>query len=225
MTVDATTRRLPGALCSAWVVGAMLLATVGTSSAEGVRVARADARLWVSFEVDNVLNDAVWSSLRSGLPTRVRQRIALWQRRSALWDRRVEELSTEYRVVYDLIEETYDLFDTEGLLESNLDPPEIEERVATMLATSLMELNRLSAEGSYYVEVEVLVQPLSVEEVRDLERWLNGRIRGEGGLGRLSSQVIGLFKSQVGLGERRRNIRSPDFRRASLEELGEPRGR
>lgn len=42
-------------------------------------------------------------------------------------------------------------------------------------------LERLDEEDRYYAVVEIVVEPLSVEEVRDLERWLQGNLReGDG---------------------------------------------
>ncbi len=213
--------RWHGTGASLWPLGILLILGLAPASlrAASVEVVRAEGRLWVSFRVDDLFGEGVWSSLRSGLPCRIRQRASLWQRRSALWDRRVAELREEYRIVYDLIDETYDLFDVEGLLESELDPPEITERMSAMPFTPLVEESILLSSQHYYVTVEVEVQPLSVEEVRDLERWLSGSLRGGSGLGRISSQVIGLFKSQVGLGERRRGARSADFEAESVNEM------
>lgn len=201
--------RVPTSL--AILVLAWLQLGYSTSATAEVRVSAADGRLWASYEVEGVFEAGIWSSLHSGLPSRVVHRVSLWESRSALWDRRVAEWTSTYRVVFDLIEETYDLFDDAGLLESNLDPPEVEDRVSIADDVPLVELDSLDEEGSYYVRVEVEVQPLTVHEVRELEHWLNGRIRGSNGLGGLSSQVIGMFKSQVGLGERKRSLRSGPF--------------
>lgn len=203
----------------AWALLLVLLAVI-PSTADEIRVGRSDDQLTVGFGLDRVLGEEVLESLRSGLPSRVRHRVQVWQQRSTLWDRQVLERQRGFRVVFDLIEETYDLFDEAGLLETNLDLPELEERLAEMPPAPLCELERLDEGDRYYVVVEIVVEPLSVEEVRDLERWLQGSLRegDDGGLGRLPSQLLGVFKSRVGLGERRHVVQGSVFRVDELRE-------
>jgi hypothetical protein len=199
---------------------------VESAAAEEMRVSRGDGRLWVRYRVEGLFDDSIWSSLRSGLPGRVQHHVKVWERRSPLWDRRVAQWDASYRIVFDLLDETYDVFDAEGLLESNLDPPEVVDRVLNLGELPVADLDDLDPDGRYYVEVEVEVEPLTVDEVRDLERWLGGRHGDSSTLGRLSSQVVGMFKSRVGLGERRRSLRSDLFRREELKRLPEsPRER
>jgi len=70
----------------------------------------------------------------------------------------------------------------------------------------------------YYVVVEVLLSPLSVEEVRDLQEWVRGNLRGgKGRLGGLSEQILGIFRNKMGLGERRGLARTPAFEPGELE--------
>lgn len=202
---------------------ALLLGGASPAFAEEIGIHRAQGELYVDFRLEQVLEEGVLESLRSGLPSRVRHRVQIWQQRSTLWDRQVIESRRHFRIVYDLIDETYDLFDDRGLLETNLELFELEPRLAEMPPEPVCSLDELEEGDRYYALVEIVVEPLSVEEVRDLERWLQGSLRENdgGALQQLPSQLLGLFKSQVGLGERRHEVRSATFRPAELSRLEE----
>ena len=200
-----------------------LVATVAWADDVHVDVHGADGWLLVGARTDALLDDGVERSLRSGLPARVAVDVELYAARDAFWDRLRERARFEVRVLFDLLDERYDVIDETGaLLLRTTDVDSMKGWVQRFEGFPLVALEDLD-DDTCYVVVSMRVEPLSVDEVRDLERWLQGNLReGEGLLGRLSTQVLGMLKGRVGLGDRRVDGRTSEFRATRFADHGAP---
>jgi hypothetical protein len=80
--------------------------------------------------------------------------------------------------------------------------------------------------STYYVAVEMAVQPLTVEEFRELDGWISGRIHGEGAEregGGVSGAFFGFLIDLAGFGDKILEAETPGFRPAALpEQQGAP---
>lgn len=197
------------------------LATSAVASDAEVRVFRGEDDLLVDVRTTDLVNDDVQRALRSGLPARVRLRMELWARRSVLWDELVLTVQTDLRVVYLLIDERFDVLDDTGRLVFT--SPEVEEVarwVEDVRAMPLCAFDEIESDRSHYVTAELRLDPLTVEELRDLRRWLRGAFSEDderSSVERLSGQLLGVVKGKLGLGDRRRSGRSADFEWDALE--------
>ena len=193
----------------------LLLAAAG-AAADDVRVdVRADAdELRVDWATTDLLDDDVERALQSGLPARVRTKVELW-RAATFFDRFVVDHRSEVRVRYDLLEERYEIYDDVG--EILLSTPERDSLQAWLHRIEdfpLCALEDLDLERPHYVTVEIELAPLTLEEMRDLERWLAGNLRRDDDgsmIGRVSRQLFGVLKGRVGLGDREVSGRSERF--------------
>lgn len=197
---------------------ALVLVTAGLARADDavLRLDHDEDFLLVDLVAEDLVDDDVRAALRSGLPARVTVRIELWEERGLLWDRVVLGYRSELRLVHRLLDERYDLFDENG--ERLLSSPDVEEAVLwveTVRGLPLCALDRLEPGKDYYVAAHIRLDPLTVEEIEDLRRWLRGGLADaeddRGTLERLSGHLLGVLKSQVGLGDRSRETRSGSF--------------
>lgn len=178
-----------------------------------------DGQVLVDVRAPLLFDDDLERSLRSGLPARVRLVVELWNERTGLWDHFVLDHRSEIRVLYDVLDARYDVFDGGGvLLASTSERGEAARWVEEVDGLPLCAIEDLHPEDRYYVSAAIRLQPMTVEEVRDLERWLRGSLEGGDGqgsvLGRVSRQLFGVLKGRVGLGDRGLRGRSGDFRAA-----------
>jgi len=203
-------------LCLLLIFGAL----ASGARADGVEVrVFADAELLlVDYTADEVLDGAARRALRQGLPARVRARVQLWRPRPGLWDRLVLEAEVEHRIVFDLLEDRYEVFEGESPVLMTESIREVEALLRRTSRLPLCDLAEVDPDRVHHVLVEVRVEPLSEEEMRDLERWLAGGIRGRGGGDRsaLSKQVFSMVKDRLGLADRERSGRSRSFRPGRL---------
>lgn len=216
---------MPSARRWATLCGMLLVCTAGTALAREAQVAvfRGPDDLLVDVRTDDLVDEDVQRALRSGLPARVRLRMELWARRSVLWDELVIALQTEVRVVFTLLDERFDVLDDAGrLVFTSADVADVVRWLENVRALPLCALDELEPGRKHYVTAELRLDPLTVEEVRDLRRWLRGALTEEderSSVERLSGQLLGVVKGKLGLGDRQRSGRSPSF---ELEELLPP---
>lgn len=176
-------------------------------------------QLVVDVRVEDLLDAPVREALRSGLPARIQLRVEAWRHRSRLWDVQVEEAILGYRVRFDVLDEEYQIFDEGGRrLAAVTTPEEVEAWVGVETGFDLLPVEELETGLRYYVVAEAQLSPLSVEEMRDLQEWVRGNLRG--GRSRLtgvSEQILGILRNTMGLGERRGLGRTAPFSSSDLE--------
>lgn len=211
------------------VIGRLLLAasllvvgSVGPVLADDVRVdvTARDGQVRVHVRAGAVFDDGVERALRSGLPARVSLAVELW-RDGRLWDDFVLEHRIEQRVLYDLLDERFDVIDDRGeVLLRTTSTDTVARWLQEIDGLPLCAVDDLDGDREHYVAVSIRLEPLTVEEVRDLERWLSGNLRtagDDGVLERVSRQLFGVLKGSVGLGDRDASGRSDDFRPRDLD--------
>jgi hypothetical protein len=202
------------------LLGFLLVAILARSASGAVQVAVSaeDGVVYVDARSTGLLDADIERSLRSGLPARVRIELAVWERRAGLWDRDLVREGWGVSVLFDLIDESYEVYDDTGeLVLGTSELQEVEEFVAGVALWPVCTVDRLAADREHYVTAEFGVEPLSIEEVRDLEQWLRGNVRQGGrGLRDVPGQLVGILRSRIGLGERVERGRSRSFRAADL---------
>ena len=177
-----------------------------------VAVSAEDGILYVDALVTGVFDEELDLALRSGLPARASVELVLWEERAGLWDREVVRDEWQVSVVFDVVDESYSVFDEGGqlLLETG-DLAEVEVFVSGIDLLPFCALEEIDAGRSHYLGVRFTVEPLSVEEVRDLERWLRGNVREGGRLRDVPGQLVGVLRSRLGLGGQSERGRSREF--------------
>jgi len=192
------------------ILGALPIAA---SADVDVAVSAEDGILYVDALVTGVFDEELDRALRSGLPARASVELVLWEQRSGLWDREVVRDQWQVSVVFDVVDESYTVFDEGGrLMLETVDLAEVEVFVSGIDLMPLCELEEIDSGRSHYLGMRFTIEPLSVEEVRDLERWLRGNVRDGSRLRDVPGQLVGVLRNRLGLGGQSERGRSREFR-------------
>jgi len=169
------------------------------------------------------------ASLASGLPITVRFTTELWQHRSRWFDRQVSSRVLSYRIRWDPGEQVYTLTYPGPPRRDSYDEldPLLEE--VSRQVVRVHPLGELEARHRYFVIAEAAIRPLTLEEFRELDGWIGGRIRGQGdpetpeegeeGSGGVARTVVGLLIDLSGFGDVVHRARTDKFRPGELREL------
>lgn len=137
---------------------------------------------WVTarLELVDAFDADMRASLASGLPTTVRFTTELWQERSRWFDRQVGSRVASFRIRWDPGERVFTLTypgrpRTDGY--EDLDPLLAELSAQTVRVSPRADLED---RHRYFVTAEAAIRPLTLEEFRELDGWIGGRIRGRG---------------------------------------------
>jgi hypothetical protein len=216
-------RRTPGALLS-------LLFATAVAAEPSLHLGHdlRDDRLCAAVELVNAFDPDVRGSIESGLPITVRITVELWRDRRSWFDKLVTSQGRRFRIRFDPGERLYLVRSTgrrtwEEAFE-NLDAAleEVSRQVLPIRAAG--DLDR---ESTYFLAAEAAIQHLTLEEVRELDAWISGKVRGEAGQeedpgpeeeggGGITAAVFKFLVRRAGFGDRILRDRSDRFRSADL---------
>jgi hypothetical protein len=187
-----------------------------------------EGELRTRLELRELLDPRTRGAVASGLPITVRFTAELWRERRRWFDQNVAVHAEAFRIRWDPRERVYTLahpgpgrrIDTYDRLDDLL----------LDLGSHELPVHPRSAlddRKRYFVALEVAVRPLTLEEFRELEGWIGGRLDGgedpgdaasEGSEG-LPGAVLGFLLDMSGFGDLILRERTPAFRPDELPDL------
>ena len=189
----------------------VLLLAAGPAFALEVRLSPPRERggyLYVDAAVRESFDQRVGESLQRGMPATLELRAELWRRRNGWFDRLESGFEAKVRIQYEAWNERY------RIERTGVDPIRVTgiDSVATVLsrpwALPVARIGDLKPGVSYYVVVNGVLKPLSVEDVAEVEGWLSGEVRTQRGAGLgvitgLPRSVFDAVRNFAGFGDRR----------------------
>ncbi len=209
------------------LAAALLLAAPGAARAgndlglEVGPVERIGGTVFVSYDVSDPFTPRLEETLLQGMPAHVAFEVGVWKKRTFWFDKLLVAIRSEHQIVYDTVGRTF-------RIRSGTSPPRqatvpsldsLETRLFTQRRLPLVLASALDSTATYYVSVRVTIRPLSPEDLTEVQDWLTGGGKGEGGRG-LPDYLLGLAVSLSGLGDHTAIAKSDRF---VPEELGEDR--
>lgn len=218
------------------LVLAVVVLPAGRASAaalliEEVGILRGD--LTARVRLVDLLDARARSDVASGLPVTVRFATDLWRDRRRWFDEHVDAHVESYRIRWDPRDRLYTLAHPGP--GGRVDTYErLDDLLADLQSRDVVIHPRwaLDDRSRYFAIVEVAVRPLTLEEFRELEGWVGGKIRGteepgdapgsgEDGEG-VSGAVLDFLLGMAGFGDLILEERTPAFRPGDLRELALP---
>jgi len=167
-------------------------------------------RIRVSLSLGGAFDPEIRTALESGLPATLTFRWDLMRERQAWWDARLASGEVHLRIFYDLLGDTYAVFDHAGRRVAACETlGEVEAVACKRDSVPLFGAPPLEPDRRYYLACAASLEPLDVSDVRDLEEWLEGY--EEDAAAELSRRALELFRGLVGLDRREAEARSPTF--------------
>jgi hypothetical protein len=173
------------------------------------------------------------NAIQSGLPITVRYTVELWRKRKLWFDKQIDSRVRRFRVGYDPGEKLYTLVGDGG--RNRAETFDTLDAALERLSPRTLDVHPrggLNPDQNYFVTVEMAIQPLTLEEFRELDGWISGRLRGDSpgdslpapdGQG-FSGAVFDFLMDMAGFGDEIHEAETPPFRPALLEELEAPPG-
>ncbi|MBM4116997.1 DUF4390 domain-containing protein [bacterium] len=156
------------------------------------------------------VDERLQADLEAGLPAALLLRWRLWERRAGWPDRALADGLLRERIFYDLLEARYTLFDARGRPRARCaDAAALAEALAAPRRLAFALPAAVPAGRALELEIEARLEPLTREELQELERWLaGGEGRGAGGLfGGLRGGPERLLRRLAGLSSRQASAR------------------
>lgn len=171
-----------------------------------------EGRIAVDVQLRGFFPRESLASLEAGVPATLVFRWSVRRQREGWRDAEVADGEVRNRIYFDVLEETYHLFDHRGRPLGACDAiAGLTETLCRREAMILEGVPTLERGSTYYLEMEVSLSTLGRREVRGIESWLRGDAEEGDGEG-LSGLTLGVIKRMAGLeGSTARGV-SPVFR-------------
>ena len=179
--------------------------------------------LELDFEFEEGFSDEVVETLERGLPATVVYRIELWRSRARWFDRLEASRFLTFQVEHDPWIGAYRV--RGPAMEPRLCPTlgDLEEEVLRLEGIRLTPLDRLKGEEAHYFALRAEVRPVELEQIREIEAWLEGTLPGDekgqdedGGIWNIPERLFGFVADFAGFGEESIEAKSITFRPAAL---------
>lgn len=168
-------------------------------------------------------------SINGGLPITVRYTAELWRKRRFWFDKQIDSRVRTFRVSYNPGEKLYSVT---GSGRRRRETFESLDAALDRLSPRTVEIHErweLENKHTYYATLEMAIQPLTLQEFRELEGWVSGRIRGDGGSeapseedeGGVTGAFFDFFLDLAGFGDKIHEAETPGFKADHLQELPE----
>jgi hypothetical protein len=216
-------RQLPAAtsLLRAQIVLAVFACTIAAAPARALEVRLSAPRerggyAYIAATVSDPFGERVAESLLRGMPATLELKAELWRRRNGWFDRLESGYQAQVRVQY---EAWSDQFRIEGPAGRVVRVGTIDSAAAALSLPWSLPVGRVGAlvpAARYYVVVNAVLKPLSVEDVAEVEGWLSGEVRTQRGAGlgvitELPRSLFDAVRNFAGFGDRRRRAVSDEF--------------
>jgi hypothetical protein len=199
-------------LLAGLAVGALpAVAAAGRLVIEGLGVT-SQGYTYVDYSVESAFEGKALEAIRSGLPSTLTFSLEVWRARPGWWDALEAVRESQLRVLRDPLNDQYVAATTEEVRRFG----QLDSLAAAVCLHRRAYLPKLDPSKTYYVVVTSNLAPLSVEDLQELEKWLQGTIRAgdqtnPGGVVGLSGTAVGMLLGFSGFGDVTVRTRSESF--------------
>lgn len=182
----------------------------------------------VDFHVDELFDEAVTDGLERGFTVGITYQIELWKVRNNWFDQLLTRQVLQYKTGYNKFDRRYfwrsesGEFGPESLVSSSFE--KIKQKCSVHKGIVLAEKDEFDVKDRYYVVITGILEPLSVENMDEMRKWLGGEVTGlelkenpEDSPKKLTGRFLTFIKNITGFGDRHYAGRSGDF---SVTETG-----
>lgn len=178
---------------------------------------RADT-LRVDFDIVGLFSDRIRDGLTRGLPMTYNIQIDLWRTRAGWWDALESRSLRRFKIQRNVFDDRFFIHGDDGrrLFVPDLDT--LERHLSLRRAELVATIAALPREKHYYVAVTPSIRPLTIEDIQEVEAWLNGEIeetKDESAISLITgvpSVFFNVLVDLAGLGDKSTLARSATFR-------------
>lgn len=138
-------------------------------------VKNSSGSLLLDFHVAEIIDEKVAEGLLKGLTSTIEYQVELWEKRG-VFNHLVTQQDIRMKVFYDNWEHKYVIMSAEEKrLTNSLET--VKEKCSQIQNFIIVPINKLKSKNSYFLNVKVILRPLSMENYQEIRHWLSGKAR------------------------------------------------
>lgn len=175
--------------------------------------------LVVDFQLRDLISNDVFNGLQKGMTAAIEYQVQLWKDRPHWVNQLVAEEIVRMKVSFDNWERRY-VVTTPEEEPKLLNEDGVRERCSELVNFPIASLEKLEQGSRYRIAIRVILQPMSVENYREIKRWLAGEVKEFNPKTLKSTKspgkkagnwLLGLVLNLTGFGDRVISAKSPVF--------------
>ena len=135
-----------------------------------------NGNLVFTFRIKDFITKDVLEGLQKGMTAAVEFQIQLWRARRNWIDQLVTDKSMRMRIVYDNWEKRY-IVSTQQDEDIRMNEDGVQRFCSELVEYELEPLSSFRPDKQYYIGVRAVLQPLSIENIQGIKRWLTGEVK------------------------------------------------
>jgi hypothetical protein len=204
-------------LCLGLVFPAFMRAGQKPFRFESVQIESDSLRM--DFIVDSLFNREVFRGLKKGMTAGLEYQVQLWEKRSGWFDMVIAEAGMRMKIGYDNWERKFTVMHSDRTLLF-MNEEDAGRHCSRLIRFRITGKNQLKPARAYRIFVRVLFQPMSIENVEEIRRWLSGKAddlnaksikRSKSPLKSAGDWLLGFVVNVSGFGDREFTAESAEF--------------
>ena len=184
---------------------------------ESVRVETDSLRM--DFAVDSIFDREIFRGLKKGMTAGVEYQVQLWEKRSGWFDLVVAECGLRMKIAYNNWDRKYTVMRSD-VTKRFADEQEAGRQCSRLNGFPIAGRDQIKPGRAYRILVRVVFQPMSIENVQEIKRWLSGEVedinaksikRSKSPLKSAGDWLLGFVVNVSGFGDRELAAESPEF--------------
>ncbi len=132
--------------------------------------------LLLSFHAEEFIDEKIAEGLQKGLTSTVEYQIQLWEKRGGLINHLVVQHDLRLKIYFDNWEHKYVLLTPEEKRMTN-SLATVKEKCSIGQNVEIVSLDQLKEDRKYFLNINLVLRPLSMENYEEIKNWLSGRVR------------------------------------------------
>ena len=173
----------------------------------------------MDFSVDSVFNREIFRGLKKGMTAGLEYQIQLWEKRRGWFDMAVAECGVRMKIGYDNWDRKFTVMQLDQTTRF-ADEEDAGRHCSRLIRFRIAGKDQLKPERTYRIFVRAVFQPMSIENVQEIRRWLSGKAddinaksikRSKSPLKSAGDWLLGFVVDVSGFGDREFTAESPEF--------------
>jgi len=175
--------------------------------------------LRMDFIVDSLFNRDVFRGLKKGMTAGLEYQVQLWEKRRGWFDMVIAECGLRMKIGYDNWDRKYTVMRLDRTIRYS-NEEEAGRNCSRLVRFRIVGKDRIKPERTYRIFVRVVFQPMSIENVEEIKRWLTGKAedlnaksikKSKSPLRSAGDWLLGFVVNVSGFGDREFTAESPEF--------------
>ncbi|MFH1940893.1 MAG: DUF4390 domain-containing protein [bacterium] len=172
-----------------------------------------------NFRIRDLVDKEIINGLQKGMTAAIEYQVQLWKDRPHWVNQLVAEKIVRMKVNYDGWERKY-ILATPNAEPTFLNEDDVRDRCSLLIDYPIAPIQNLEPEEQYCITIKIILQPMSMENVQEIKRWLAGEAKELNPKAITSSKspgkkagnwLLGLVLNLTGFGDRVISAKSPMF--------------